>query len=92
LMATTDLMGGGDRMTCFGGGEQIGRRGGGRSSGDPSGKGREAEALWGVRGEMTHLQNIEVTVGGRSGLAVLELARGASWEHKVGGYVGTDLD
>ena len=32
-------------MTCFGGGEQIRRRGEGRSSGDPSGKGSEAEAL-----------------------------------------------
>lgn len=41
---------------------------------------------------MTHLQNTEVTVGGWSGLGVLELASGASWEHKVGGYVGTGLD
>lgn len=45
-----------------------------------------------VGGGMTHLQNIEVTVGGWSGLGVLELASGASWEHKVGGYVGTGLD
>lgn len=41
---------------------------------------------------MTHLENIEITVGGRSGLGVLELARGAAWEHKVGGYVGTGAD
>ena len=38
---------------------------------------------------MTHLENIEITAGGRSVLEVLELARGACWEHKVGGCVGT---
>lgn len=89
LMATTDLVGGGGRVTRFEGGEQ-GDAVEEECDGDLSGEGTEKEEAFRGKG-MTHLEEkMKVTVGvgrwdsqslfGGIGYGVLELGRRGSWD------------